>query len=162
MAATRTNQVYPCLLDRLTDDAPQQRQEASSHRVFTPERVRAAVLRDLEWLLNCHGRLHPNDRQTWPELVGTTIDYGVEDVTGRNLRDEDLSDLEVVLSAAIRSFEPRIDPATVRVTLRRLEAGAESTFGVEINGMLRLRHMEEEIVFRTYLDAETGRFRVED
>ena len=45
--------LQPSLLDRLTDDRPQDKNESRDARVLTVPQLRASVLRDLCWLLNC-------------------------------------------------------------------------------------------------------------
>ena len=50
---TTQERLQPSLLDRLTDDEPGSRSEGRDKRVMSMRQLRAAVLRDLEWLLNC-------------------------------------------------------------------------------------------------------------
>ena len=52
MAVDVRNRLQPALLDRLTDDEPEQRQETESHRVMSKTQLRQAVLRDLGALFN--------------------------------------------------------------------------------------------------------------
>lgn len=44
------DRLQPALLDRLRDDHPEQRVEPAEARVMSRQRLREAVLRDLEWL----------------------------------------------------------------------------------------------------------------
>jgi type VI secretion system protein ImpF len=44
--------LQPSLLDRLTDDAPESKDESRDKRVLNLAQLRAGVMRDLSWLLN--------------------------------------------------------------------------------------------------------------
>ena len=46
------DRLQPALLDRLTDDEPDKKQEPREARVLSRARMRQAVLRDLAWLFN--------------------------------------------------------------------------------------------------------------
>ena len=49
-----TDRLQPALLDRLTDDEPDKRQEPVQARVLSKTRMRQSVLRDLAWLFVTH------------------------------------------------------------------------------------------------------------
>ena len=49
---TSQERLQPALLDRLTDDEPERKQEPPEARVINATRLRAGVLRDFRWLLN--------------------------------------------------------------------------------------------------------------
>ena len=49
---TKKERLQPSLLDRLTDDEPDARQESRDKRVLSPARLRECVRRDLTWLFN--------------------------------------------------------------------------------------------------------------
>ena len=58
---TPQDRLQPALLDRLTDDEPDKKQEPREQRVMSKRRLRQAVLRDLAWLFNAT-RLEAGDR----------------------------------------------------------------------------------------------------
>ena len=55
--------LQPCLLDRLTDDEPQNQQESRTQRVISLQRYRQDVLRDLLWLFNASAHLPEEGRR---------------------------------------------------------------------------------------------------
>ena len=55
---TPLDKLQPCLLDRLTDDEPEKKEESRIQRVISLQRYKAGVLRDLEWLFNSVGHYH--------------------------------------------------------------------------------------------------------
>ena len=59
---TPLERLQPALLDRLSDDAPDKTQETREARLITRQKLRAAVIRDLAWLLNS---TRPNDGIDW-------------------------------------------------------------------------------------------------
>ena len=44
--------LQPSLLDRLTDDEPDEQEESRDRRVLSMSQLRQSVLRDVGWLLN--------------------------------------------------------------------------------------------------------------
>ena len=84
---TPLEKLQPCLLDRLTDDEPANREESRLQRVVSPQRYRAGVLRDLEWLFNAHPYPHPEGRdifrpENYPEAYRSVINFGTRQVSG--------------------------------------------------------------------------------
>ena len=49
---TQTEHLQPSLLDRLTDDEPEEKAESRDQRVLSFQALKQCVIRDLEWLLN--------------------------------------------------------------------------------------------------------------
>ena len=105
--------LLPSLLDRLIDEAPEDRTERISEGYHSLAEVRTAIRRDLENLLNTRTRLFE-----WPEdapLVERSVAaYGVPDVSGRSLgsatqRQAFLKSVEEL----IRRFEPRFKSVKV-------------------------------------------------
>ncbi len=52
MSENHATALQPSLLDRLTDDEPQRQAESPTAQVLGRHALRAAVLRDLAWLMN--------------------------------------------------------------------------------------------------------------
>lgn len=50
---TSRDKMQPVLLDMLTDDEPQKKQEAQVRNLVSHSELRRRVLRDLQWLFNC-------------------------------------------------------------------------------------------------------------
>src|ERR1051325_11799347 len=108
---TPFEKLQPCLLDRLTDDYPQNTQETRSHRVVPLSRYKRGVLRDLEWLLNASAHLPGEGGNRWrledfPEAERSVLNFGTRQLSG--LFAPDMHELERHLSDALQLFEPRI------------------------------------------------------
>lgn len=160
---TPTERLQPCLLDRLTDEEPDKSAESRERRVFSTRQMRQAVLRDLSWLLNTAQRLGHEDEAEAPGVYTSTINYGVPDLTGITSGGIDVVSLERAITRAIRAFEPRIRPGTLRVSIRVNESEMSGNALVfEVRGDLWAQPVPEPMFLKTEVDLETGQYALED
>ena len=78
---TPIERLQPCLLDRLTDDEPDKREESRTQRVSSHQKYRRVVLRDLEWLFNTSAYLSLEVMESfqlknYTEAYRSVINYG--------------------------------------------------------------------------------------
>jgi type VI secretion system protein ImpF len=164
--ALALERIRPCLFERLIDLAPEQRQEAISERVLSMPRYREGVIRDLEWLLNAGNHLPSEGLEEFPHVERSVFNYGRRDLAGVAISTLELSDLEEEIARAIRRFEPRIVPETLKVRCVTTEGskssrqikrrGAFNCLTFEIKGELWAQPVSEEFFFKTTLDLGTG------
>jgi type VI secretion system protein ImpF len=160
---TPSERLQPCLLDRLTDDDPARPTESRDRRVFTTRQLREAVLRDLSWLLNTAQRMGTEESESNPDVYSSVLNYGVPDLTGMTTGGLDLVTLEKTIARAIRAFEPRIMPETLRVTAALDEKSMSGKALVfEVRGDLWAQPVPEPLYLKTEVDLETGQYAVED
>ena len=152
----RRERLQPSLLDRLTDSAPEHRRESLEQQTLTMTQLRQAVLRDLAWLLNTTNLGATEDLSLFPRVADSALNFGVPGFTGLIAESERVADLEAAIADAIRRFEPRIRPETVRVQAR---AGGENRIGrsliFEISGELWGQPVPQELFLETEIDIET-------
>src|SRR5512140_3429227 len=91
---TAIEKLQPCLLDRLTDDEPEKREESRSQRVVSLQRYRRGVLRDLEWLFNAHGYLVTEGLESfrlrdYPHAYRSVLNFGTRQLCGISSPDLD-------------------------------------------------------------------------
>lgn len=160
---TARERLQPSLLDRLTDHAPQTTRESRDQRVLSLSQVKAAVVRDLSWLLNTTSHREVEGWNRFPEVEKSVLNFGLRALAGTAASSTDVAELEDIVSQAIRRYEPRILPhsLTVRVTIDS-EAYGLNALCMEIEGDLWADPMPEALYLRTELDLETGRFAVEE
>ena len=146
----------PCLLDRLVDHAPDVREEAARRRTVTLDEYRAAVLRDLRWLMNSSAHLASEDICQYPQVAKSVLNYGTRDLAGVTTDNLDALELERQFRAAIIAFEPRIVADSLQVRMVQSDRTEIGRVGFEIKGFLWALPHPERIFFRTDIDLETG------
>jgi len=163
MAVDVRNRLQPALLDRLTDDEPEQRHETESHRIMSKTQLRQAVLRDLGALFNAVQPLG-DEAEPYPLLAESVLNFGLPSLSGQLASKLDVGGLENAIRQAILRFEPRILADTLQVTA--LEAtnvlNTHNVIEFEIRGHLWSQPVPLEILLRTELDLEAGQIEMRD
>ena len=158
------DRLQPALLDRLTDDEPDKKQEPREARVLSKARMRQSVLRDLAWLFNATRLESDQDLAQAPFVRRSVLNFGLPALSGGTASSLDLTDLGRAVREAILTFEPRILPATLQIRTL-LDAGGldhHNVIGVEIHGELWAQPVPLEFLVRTEFDLETGKVQVAD
>ncbi len=139
------------LLDRLMDDAPDRDRDPNLSNAEVLEKLREAVRRDLQSLLNARRRW-----RSWPaglrELATSPIGYGLPDFSSgafgdparRELLRRDVED-------TIRRFEPRF--LQLKVALVEAEDELTGTLRLRIEALLDADPAPEPVGFDTLLDV---------
>lgn len=163
------DRLQPALLDRLTDAEPQRRAEAADAQTIDGDRLRAAVLRDLSWLLNTANAEDGSiDWSAFEQARGSVVNYGMRPLAGQPTSGLERVALETSIRDAILRFEPRILPESVEVrslaeddTRYAANARRRQVLAFEIKGTLWLSPYPVELVLRSDLDLETGAVTLE-
>lgn len=145
------------VLDRLIDEEPKRGVEAPLTRSKSLQSIKAALRRDLEWLLNTRQSLDSMTREPG-SMRGTLFDYGLTDITSLSMRSsKDQNRLLRTIEEAIELYEPRLQG--VRVSLQQ---GSDTTRSLHfmIDGLLRLDPAPEHVYFDTVLETNTGEYEV--
>ncbi len=160
---TPKERLQPSLLDRLTDDEPDQRQEAREKRVMSMRRLRQSVLRDLGWLLNSGNLASVEDLEDCPLVAHSVVNYGLPDLAGRAAMGIDLPAVERALRQAIWDFEPRILRNTVKIrAVVAQDQMNRNAVAFEIEGELWAQPLPLHLFLRTEVDLDSGNFSVSD
>lgn len=158
-APTRQENLQPSLLDRLTDDEPDKRQESRHERVLSPAQLRESVRRDLGWLLNTTNlaSIQP-DIERYPEVARSTLNYGLPDLAGKTAKSIDPLLLARMLREAIIAFEPRLLRESVRVTPSApSDEMSQNAVTFSIEATLWAQPLPLRLFFRTAVDLEAGK-----
>lgn len=154
---TPKERLQPCLLDRLSDDAPGTQADSREDRVMSLRQYREAVLRDVAWLLNATRYESAQPLDDYPEVQRSVVNYGVAELSGREASSLDPRDLERQVAEAIRRFEPRIAPASLNVEIERDQTKMSKwALILRIEGQLWATPTPEALYLRTAIDLETG------
>jgi type VI secretion system protein ImpF len=149
-----TRLVRRSVLDRLVQsEAHEPRNWSDSLRL-----QRAAVLRDVEWLLNTRRIAWPAPAQL-SELQQSVYHFGLPDMTSASPNSPDSRRLLLrQVEAAIAQFEPRL--SNVHVSEANTEGTAVRHVRFIIEALLQVETESEPIVFDTVLEPGSGRFSV--
>jgi len=145
------------VLDRLVDGDPSAQHDPAITWAQSFREVKAAVRRDLEWLLNTRQTPEPADDDL--ALASKSVfNYGLPDVTTLTVQSAgDRSRLLRMLEATVARYEPRIqDP---RVFVDNVAPGSR-TLRFRIDGMLRVDPAPERVSFDTVLELSSGQYEV--
>jgi len=160
---TPQERLQPSLLDRLTDRAPNTRSESRDHRVLSMQKLRAAVLRDLAWLLSTGQLETTDDLERYPDVTRSVLNFGMPDITGLSIAGVDTAGLEKAVRDAIIRFEPRISANSVRVTVVKDDRDmSRNALVFNIEGQLWAEPTPMALYLKTELDLETGNVSVKD
>lgn len=160
---TQQERLQPSLLDRLTDDEPDSRQESRDKRVLSMRKLRESVLRDLGWLLNATRLDVLQDLSEYPLVARSVLNYGMPDVAGLTASGLDIAGLERAVKESILDYEPRILRHTVKVTARTDESQmSHNALAFDIEGELWAQPVPLRIYLKTELDLEIGEVKVSE
>jgi type VI secretion system protein ImpF len=142
------------VLDRLIDREPGSQVEAPLTRSQSVRQMKAAVRRDLEWLLNTR-RIFPEPHESFKELNRSLYTYGLQDLSSYAIANAgDQARILRHLVATVRLFEPRL--ASVRIVpLDSSESGIQE-LRVRIEGLLLMDPAPEPVSFDTFIELKSG------
>lgn len=157
---TMQERLQPSLLDRLTDNEPNNPQEAADRRVMSLSQLKASVLRDLAWLFNTSSLFDPESAAQMP--AGTSVlNFGMPPLAGHTASSIDVQAVEALLVETIATYEPRILKGSLRIRAQ-LESGEmnHNALSFEIEGDLWAEPVPLRLLLSTALDLETGHVKV--
>ncbi|MFQ5560379.1 MAG: type VI secretion system baseplate subunit TssE [Nitrospinota bacterium] len=163
-----TDQLYeenlaPSLLDRLTDDAPDEKQEARAKRAFSVKQLKDSVHRDLVWLLNSGSLDDLTDFSETPHAEKSVINFGLPELAGVTASTIDTFGLNKKLKEIIKNFEPRIISNSVKVMVNKAkEKMSSNTLTIKIEGKLKASPLPLHLLVKTELDLESGDMSITD
>jgi type VI secretion system protein ImpF len=121
-------------------------------------------MRDLGWLLNAQGIASSQDVARYPGVAESVLNFGFSDLAGKSASNVDVARIERLMADAIRAFEPRILPGTLRV--RAIQTGETSgqhnAIAFIVEGDLHAHPVPERLYLRTELDLEAGKVDVSE
>lgn len=154
--------LQPSLLDRLSDDEPDNAAEPRERRVLSLRTLREGVLRDLAWLLNTTNLLSTIDAVKLPHIASSVLNYGMPDISGVSASSMNPAQLERAIRQAIWDFEPRLIRASVSVKARAGEASERNKLTFEIEADLWAQPYPERLHLKTELDLDSAAMTLTD
>jgi type VI secretion system protein ImpF len=144
------------VLDRLIDP-DMKLPDRPFTRSDSVKKLRDAVRRDLEWLLNTRQPIEPAPEGS--ELEKSLFMYGLPEFTSMSVKStNDRQRLIEAIQAAVTHFEPRIANARVNLVTSGEELAPRLRFVIE--GLLRVDPSPEQVSFDTVLELSSGEYKV--
>ncbi|MCH8997022.1 MAG: type VI secretion system baseplate subunit TssE [Proteobacteria bacterium] len=160
---TQQERLQPSLLDRLTDKDPAKTEESRNDRILSIRELRAIVLRDLAWLFSCTNLASSVDLEAFPEVERSVLNYGLPDLSGQSVDSLKAGMLERMLDQAIRNFEPRILPKTLKVRLLPADPDrGGNSLAFEIDGDMWAQPLPQHLYLETKLDLEVSQAEISE
>jgi len=148
--------LMPFLLDRLTDDEPQNKLESRERRVINVRQYHRALVRDLSWLLNTSSHPRCDNLEEFPEVARSVLNYGMPDFAGSTESSLTPDLVERMVKAAVLQYEPRLIRGTLQVRAVEKEKTVGNVLAIEIRGQIWAQPLPEALYLKTEVDLETG------
>ncbi|MBL8203497.1 MAG: type VI secretion system baseplate subunit TssE [Blastocatellia bacterium] len=147
------------VLDRLIDYEPEVKSEAPASRQKSLRDLKAAVKRDLEWLLNSRqvvGGVPEELKETSHSLAA----FGLPDFTGVSLKNvAEQAFVRRTIERAISLFEPRLEDVMVILIPGN---NGEQVMRFRIDARLKIEPAPEPVTFDTLLQLDNGQYVVKE
>jgi len=150
--------VTQSIVERLIDLEPNRGAETPPTRVQSVRQLKAALRRDLEWLLNTR-RTPEAAGDEYRETSKSLFNYGLPDITSVNWENaRDRGRLTRFIEDVVHTYEPRI--GRLRVVPIEADSGSRRILRFQIEGMLEMDPAPEHISFDTVLQLTSGEYQV--
>ncbi|WP_171103351.1 MULTISPECIES: type VI secretion system baseplate subunit TssE [unclassified Ruegeria] len=153
--------LQPSLLDRLTDNAPDQLKEGRDARVIDVGRLREIIQRDLSLLLNTTDQSDLIDEDVYPHAAKSVLNYGIRETSGSFSTMRQAQRIQQSIADSIEVFEPRIVKGSVVVDLRSKQRSGEMHVEFDIRAVMWAQPMPLELYLRSRVDVTTGEVAIE-
>jgi type VI secretion system protein ImpF len=150
--------VTQSVIDRLIDLDPASAVEPPPTRAQSVRQLKAALRRDMEWLLNTRRTPEPADSE-FPELEKSVYNFGLADITSLSWSSSrDRTRLARMIEQTVATYEPRI--TRIKVVPLEAAAGAQHVLRFQIEGLLEMDPAPERISFDTVLQLTSGEYQI--
>lgn len=155
-----THPLIPSVYDRLLGDELPTEAALESERAAHVRRLKVAMKRDLENLLNTRCRCggFPADL---PELETSLVNYGIPDFAGANVGSTEQKEAFLqVIQASIERYEPRLQQVTL-VPIDDKDAPLRRVLQFRVEAVLVTENEAEAITFVSTMEPSSGSYHVE-
>ena len=103
------------------------------------------------------------DLEAFPEVERSVLNYGLPDLSGQSVDSLKAGMLERMLDQAIRNFEPRILPKTLKVRLLPADPDrGGNSLAFEIDGDMWAQPLPQHLYLETKLDLEVSQAEISE
>jgi type VI secretion system protein ImpF len=148
------------VLDRLIDREPNLAADAYTTRAQSIRQLKAAVRRDMEWLLNTRRNPEPAN-EDMEELAKSLYNYGLPDFSHVSIHNpRDRGSLTLEIENTVARYEPRLKDIRVEVLEYPVPGSPSRILHFQIEGMLQMDPSPEQISFDTVLQLASGEYQI--
>lgn len=154
-----SSKYLPCLLTRLTDEHPFSTEDEGYGASFSVEQLRHDILLNLTMLLNSHTASAETRRlrAQFPHAASSGYHFGIDSCTGLTASTERPEIIAAAVQRALREFEPRLVPESIRVAIDSTRKSQDHTsVHLTISSRTAVQPLTEDVFFRLRVDVETG------
>lgn len=149
------------LLDKLMDDAPENKTEKDYAKRVDLNFIRQSIKIDLENLLNTKLYWQNIDIKNHPELVSSSVNYGLPDFVCMNMvSDNGRSDLVSTIEKVIKRYESRFKHVKARILENKEKT--DRTLRLKIDVILMVDDYSEKMTFDTEVDSTQTLFKIKE
>lgn len=145
----------PYILKRLTDFDPAEKWERTES-LLTVQQLKKDIFENLDMLFNSRSHASLADLKGYEDVEDSVLGYGISDFCGRQSSTASREALRDNIFKQIRLFEPRLDPASLGITLLDTTGSDSTSIEFSISGQIKTKVVSEEIYFITKLNLESG------
>jgi type VI secretion system protein ImpF len=159
----------PSILDRLIGDMARDRGDASRDPLpcfvpridrFNEAELRECLLRDIGWLLNDIHFEAAVGLGLYPEIASSVLNAGLEELGGKQADPVSIAARGRAIATALRTFEPRLVPATIEVTIDTRDLAIQNKLNFIIHARFVAELGEDYVELSTAVDVDTGQVEV--
>ncbi len=144
----------PSLLDRLSDDRPENKVRDPEPFLQNRREWEATLLAEVELLLNSK-RAAREVPEEYRYCADSLLEYGVPDCTGMNVKSPAAqAELRAAIQTTLRRFEPRLTSVSVTV---EAPSETEPLLRFKVEALVRFESKPEPIRFETILQTDRSR-----
>ena len=155
------NALQSSLLDKLRDEAPENKTEKDYAKRINLNFIRQSIRVDLENLLNTKLHWQDIDIKQYPELVSSSVNYGLPDFVCMNMvSDSGRSELVNIIEKVIKRYESRFKH--VKATILDNKEKMDRTMRLKIDVILIVDDYSEKMTFDTEIDSAQTLFKVNE
>lgn len=165
--ATTATPPKPSILDKLLAGSIEEGARPHQHFYvprldrFGESELRAVIQRDIAWLLNDIHFEAAVALDDAPEVRTSVLNQGLPELIGRSLDGDSMARRAAEITAALRAFEQRLLPETIRVVFDTTKVETENKLHFAVTGEIRNALEEAWVQFSTTVDLDDGRVEVQ-
>jgi type VI secretion system protein ImpF len=152
--------ITPSVFDRLLDDQPREHQENQSLFAFDLGKLKQAVARDMEALLNSRNVDLDQALERFPQARNSMIDFGITDLSSLSLLDPgDRAYLRDKIRITVERHEPRL--GRIRVSLDA-PSGTERMLRFRVDAILKILPTRPPVSFDATLQLSSNSCQIRE